>query len=265
MPWLSFKKALKSAAGRASIAAGILQLRCRQSMTIVTFHRVNDELPEDGLTCSSQKFTDFCRFFHKHFWVIPLSEQIDGCRRRQDMRGTLSITFDDGYADNFLVAAPILKRLKLPATFFVTTAFIDSSISPPWDDRLLVPQRWMTWDQVRALAAQGFEVGSHSHKHINFSIPDTSTVRTDLENSRTKLRQQLGVPARLFAYPYGGQQDISEASREIIKGIGFECCLSCFGGVNRCDTDPYHLRRITVGEWFATPHQFALEFVLGRI
>ncbi len=265
MPWVEFKKTLKSVAGRAAEATGLLERRCRQSMTIVTFHRVNDVLPEDGLTCSSQKFTEFCRFFRKHFRVIPLSEQVEGCRRGLDMRATLSVTFDDGYVDNFVVAAPILTRLKIPATFFVTTGFIGSSIAPPWDDQLRVPQHWMSWDQVRELATQGFDVGSHSHHHINLSTSNPSAVRVDLENSQKTLQQELGSPARLFAYPFGREGDISEVSRELIRSAGFDCCLSCFGGVNRLDADPYRLRRISIGEWFASPHQFALEFVLARI
>ena len=262
---LEFKKTLKSAAGRAAEAAGVMLRRPRNAMTIVTFHRINDELPEDGLTCCSAKFTAFCRFFLKYIRVLPLAEQIEGCRNGRDMGGTLSITFDDGYSDNFTVAAPILKTMAIPATFFVTTGFIDSAVVPAWDDTLRVPQHWMSWEQVRQLVAQGFDVGSHTEGHINLSTSDAAAIRADLETSRAKLQRELGMPPRLFAYPFGGEDDISETAREIIREIGFDCCLSCFGGINLRNTDPYHLRRISIGEWFASPHQFALEFILGRL
>jgi len=260
-----FKKALKSAAGRAAEAAGVLLRQANKSMTIVTFHRVNDQLPEDGLTCGSKKFATFCEFFLEHFRVVSLAEQIEGCRRGCDLGGTLSVTFDDGYADNFIVAAPILERLKIPATFFVTTGFIGSSVPAPWDEALEWAQSWMSWDQVRELAARGFHIGSHSDRHLMLSDTDPPKLRVDLETSKRTLEQELRTPARFFAYPFGGRKDISDASRQLVREIGFECCLSCFGGVNPVKSDPYFLQRINIGDWFASPHQFALEFILGRV
>ena len=262
---LQLKKTAKSAVGRMVEAAGLVDRHARTAMTIVAFHRVNDELPEDGLTCRSEKFAAFCRFFRKHFRVVRLSEQIEACREGRDMGGTLSVTFDDGYADNFLVAAPILTQMKIPATFFVTTGFIGSTIVPPWDDRLRVPQHWMNWEQVRVLHAQGFEIGCHGDRHLSLSATEPEVIYIDLETSREKLNRELGVRIGLFAYPFGGRGDISERSREIVQKIGFDCCLSCFGGVNPATSDPYHLRRVAIGEWFASPQQFALEFILRRI
>lgn len=260
-----FKKALKSAAGRAAEAAGILLRRAKKSMTIVTFHRVNDELPEDGLTCGSKKFREFCQLFLEHFRVISLADQIEACRRGVSLGGTLSVTFDDGYADNFTVAAPILEQFKIPATFFVTTSFIGTSLKAPWDEAFEPPLPWMSWDQVRQLAARGFAIGSHTDGHVMLSTTDPRRLRADLETSKRRLEKELRVPARLFAYPFGGRSDISNASRQLVREVGFECCLSCFGGVNPVKSDPYFLQRISIGDWFTSPHQFAMEFILGRV
>src|ERR1700693_3674727 len=117
-------KRVKGAIGHAAGFAGVFARGFRSKMVIVAFHRVNDGMPEDGLTCSSAKFEKFCRFFRSHFRVIPLWEQVAGRDGTQALGGTLSITLDDGYRDNFEVAAPILRKLDLPATFFVTTGFI---------------------------------------------------------------------------------------------------------------------------------------------
>lgn len=262
---LDVKKSVKSAVGRVAAATGAVDRRANQAMTIVAFHRVNDALPEDGITCRSEKFTAFCQFFLRHFQVVPLQEQIAACRQGRAMGGTLSVTFDDGYEDNFSVAAPILKRLNVPATFFVTTGFIGSTIVPPWDDALSIPQRWMSWTQVRTLRTQGFDIGCHTDRHVSLGSDDATTIRNDLETSQAKLERELGKRASLFAYPFGGQGDISEHARDLIKEMGFECCLSCFGGTNPVTSDPYHLQRVSIGEWFASPHQFALEFTLGRL
>ena len=125
------RKQLKSVLDRVAGLTGAYERRFRLQMTIVAFHRVNDRLVGDPLTCSAAKFEAFCNFFLTHFSVLPLSEQVAGARAGKDLGGTLSITFDDGYFDNSEVAAPILRRLQLPATFLVTTGFIGSQITPP--------------------------------------------------------------------------------------------------------------------------------------
>jgi peptidoglycan/xylan/chitin deacetylase (PgdA/CDA1 family) len=257
-------KTIKTIMGRVAGMTGVYAWDFRSKMTIVAFHRVNDEQAADGMTCSSAKFEAFCRFFQRHFRVISLSEQVAGCRARQDMGGTLSITFDDGYLDNFEVAAPILRKLHLPAAFFVTTGFIGSHALAPWDSDLLLQPSWMSWDHLRTLASQGFEVGCHTDTHIDMGSADPETVREELEISKRKLLDELGTPAQLFAYPFGGREHISARSRELVREAGFVCCISCFGGVNRQAANPYDLNRIGIADWFVTPDQFGLELVLDK-
>ncbi len=257
-------KGLKTILGRAAAATGIDARNFGSVMTIVAFHRVNDKLPEDGLTCPSAKFELFCRFFMRHFRVVSLSEQVAGARAGRSMAGSLSITFDDGYLDNYNVAAPILRRLALPATFFVTTGFIGSSIVPSWDRELSTPQSWMNWEQVRSLASQGFEIGCHSDTHLNLGEVALTEARSDLYASQAKIQRELGTAARLFAYPFGGPQHISEDSRQLIRELGFECCVACHGGTNAPIPDPFNLNRIGIAEWFSNPYQFSFEVVAGK-
>jgi peptidoglycan/xylan/chitin deacetylase (PgdA/CDA1 family) len=257
-------KGLKTILGRAAAVSGICARRFKSVMTIVAFHRVNDVLPEDGLTCPSAKFEAFCHFFLDHFSVVSLSEQVAGARAGRNMGGTLAVTFDDGYLDSYEVAAPILRKLRLPATFFVTTGFVGSSIVAPWDQGLPTRQSWMNWDQVRSLISQGFEIGCHSDTHLNFAEASAAEAHNDLRSSQAKLQNELGTEARLFAYPFGGQQHISESSRQLIRGLGFECCVSCHGGTNPPIPDPYDLNRIGIAQWFSNPYQFAWELALGK-
>ena len=258
-------RCVKDVLGRMADAGRIYARNFRSQMTIVAFHRISDEVAEDELTCDSRKFEAFCNFFRGHFRVLPLSEQIARCRAGGDLGGTLSITFDDGYRDNLEVAAPILRRLQLPATFFVTTGFVGSNTVPPWDRHLPRQPGWMSWDQVRALAAMGFEIGSHTDTHLDLASADADTVRTDLEVSRRKLSEALGRPPDLFAYPFGGREHITPHSREMVREAGFVCCASCHGGVNPVNPDPFSLNRIGIGDWFRSPHQFGFELATGRV
>lgn len=258
------KKKIKNVLGRAADAVGIFARDFRSKMLVVTFHRVNDWMEEDGITCSAARFESFCEFFRRHFRVVRLSEQVAGCRAGRNMGGTLSMTFDDGYRDNFEVVAPILRRLDLPATFFVATGFIGTDYAPPWDQHLSRQPGWMSWDQVRALRDQGFEIGAHTNEHIDLATQDPDAVRAELAKCRSKIEQALGVRPTLFAYPFGGRENMSPAALELVREAGFECCLASYGGVNPPVADPFKLNRISVGGWFATPHQLGLEILLRR-
>ena len=261
---ITLKQKIKEVLGRAAETAGLLQRDFRSKMVVVTFHRVNDWMQQDGITCSSAKFESFCEFFRTHFEIVRLSEQVAGCREGRFMGGTLSITFDDGYRDNFEVAAPMLRRLGLPAAFFITTGFIGTDYIPPWDRHLSQHPGWMNWDQVRALRDQGFEVGAHTDLHVNLAAMEPNSIRTELAQCRAKVQQELGSLPTLFAYPFGGQENISTRSIELVREAGFQCCLAAFGGVNRSGADPFRLNRISIGGWYVTPHQLGLEILLRR-
>jgi len=258
---LHSKRMLKSVLGRVAGASGAYEPAFRSTMMIVAFHRVNDQLPGGALTCGSAKFEAFCRFFQKYAHVLPLSQQVAGCREGSDMLGTVSITLDDGYLDNSEVAAPILRSLGLPATFFITTGFIGSRVIPPWDTDLPSQPGWMSWDNVRSLSSQGFEIGAHTDTHIDMGSADEQTVRLELDVCKRKIKQEVGIDVQLFAYPFGDQRNITDKSREIVRNCGFVCCASCYGGLNQRGADPFRLRRIPIAEWFSTPYQFGFEFL----
>lgn len=80
------------------------------------------------------------------FNVLPLVEAAERLGRGALPARALSITFDDGYADNEEVAAPILRRLGLHATFFVATGFLDGRNM--WNDRVIEAIRFCARDRL---------------------------------------------------------------------------------------------------------------------
>jgi peptidoglycan/xylan/chitin deacetylase (PgdA/CDA1 family) len=262
---IEMKKLVKSGIGQLFTTFGLHRAKLDSKVVITAFHRVNDQLPPDSLTCRSEMFERFCRYFKDNFRVVPLAEQISGLVSGRSMGGTLSITFDDGYLDNYEVAAPILDRLGLPATFFVTSDFIGSQRVPFWDCDLPFQPGWMTWDQVRDLAARGYSIGGHTVNHIDMGKEPPEIVREELRSSRARIEREVGRPVDLFAYPFGGEKNINEVSLELVKEAGFNCCMSCHGGTNEPRTDPFRLKRIPISTWFSTPQQLTAELVLGSI
>jgi peptidoglycan/xylan/chitin deacetylase (PgdA/CDA1 family) len=259
------RKRAKTVIGHLAAATGLYQWRFGSLSLVTAFHRVSDVIPEDGLTCSSQKFEAFCKFFSEHFRVVSLAEQVSGWRSGRDVGGTLSITFDDGYLDNFEVAAPILRKHNLPATFFIATGFIDSERVPIWDENLPQAPKWMSWDHVRELSCLGFDIGCHTVSHLDMGRSPMDLIELELHGSKAALQEQLGRPVDLFAYPFGGPEHISDESRSLVRDAGFICCASCYGGTNDNRTNPFNIRRIGIAQWFETPHQFGAELLRESI
>ncbi|EGV15975.1 polysaccharide deacetylase family protein [Thiocapsa marina] len=212
---------------------------------IVAFHRVDDLAYPNPLTCGITQFEECCELLARTFRVVPLSQQLDRLGR-EDCGGTLSITFDDGYLDNFEHAAPILERLGLPATFFVATGFIGTDAVAWWDRELPDTPKWMSWDQVRSLHSRGFDIGCHTVNHADLGSLAEKDAERELLESRQRLCRELNTEIDLFAYPYGGPEHMNAENLLIVKNSGLRCSLSCHGGVNAINSDPFSLRRIPI-------------------
>ena len=95
-------------------------------LPVLIYHRVLSQpdplLPNEP---SAAEFEGTMRWIKGTFNVIPLDEGVTGLKTGRLPERALCITFDDGYANNESIAAPILTRLGLHATFFIATGFLD--------------------------------------------------------------------------------------------------------------------------------------------
>ena len=128
-----------------------------------------------------------------------------------------ALTFDDGYESVYSQALPILEALAVPATVFLTIGFLDGAVSPPWRSThpALVAEyraqaahfRPLTWKQACELAHHPLvRVGSHTISHPMLGTISPEAARRELVESRSRLRQELGIEADLFSYPFGVQR-----------------------------------------------------------
>lgn len=129
-------------------------------LSILIFHRVLAQ--PDPLfpgEVDAARFDLVCRWMRQWFDVLPLDAAV-----RRLGQGTLparaaAITFDDGYEDNCSVALPILRRHGLPATFFVTTGFLDGGCM--WNDRIVEAIRGAAPGTLDLAAIGHPEFGAH--------------------------------------------------------------------------------------------------------
>jgi peptidoglycan/xylan/chitin deacetylase (PgdA/CDA1 family) len=115
----------------------------------------------------------------------------------------VSLTFDDGDADNFAVGT-VLEEYGLKATWYIPSGLVGQP-------------GYMTWDQLRQLADNGNEIGGHSLDHRNVGGLHGADLKHEVCDDRSNLMAHGFTPLS-FAYPYGGYSD--EAST-MVRDCGY--------------------------------------------
>lgn len=136
--------------------------------------------------------------------VAVLAGAAPGRTATSTARTIVSLTFDDGYANQYTAAAPILAAHGMHGTFFVPSGFVGSS-------------GYMTWSQVSALAAAGNEIGGHTVDHTDLPTVSADKARQEVCADRDRLLQH-GFAVTDFAYPYG---DFNPNVESIVQECGY--------------------------------------------
>lgn len=105
----------------------------------------------------------------------------------------------------------------------------------------------LSWDEARALADAGIELGAHTLLHPILSSLSPSEQRTELEGSRQRILEETGLAPRSFAIPNGTVQDFDADTLEIAREVGFDSVCTMVRGHNTAGVDPMRLKRIGVG------------------
>ncbi|MEQ1530353.1 MAG: polysaccharide deacetylase family protein [Methylococcales bacterium] len=145
-----------------SIASGLGK---RKKLSIFIYHRVHAEtdfMNPDEVT--AEKFLWQMELMAQHFNVLPLADAIDALKNDSLPPRAVCITFDDGYADNYLQALPILNKFSLPATFFIASGYLNGGRM--WNDSVTEAVR--VWPEsvldLTELELGKFDISSPSQK-----------------------------------------------------------------------------------------------------
>ncbi len=153
------------------------------------------------------------------------------------------ITFDDGTRDFAEHARPVLLQHGFFATLFVVSGHVGGVSS--WDQNLgELARPLLGWDDLRALSAEGFEIGSHTHRHRPLTTLTDDEAREELALSRTTLSEQLGGAPEQFAYPRGFYR---AEHRRLVREAGYSgACAVLLGWRDLWRSGPWSRMRMPI-------------------
>ena len=131
--------------------------RATGKLLVLTYHRVLETYDPIINEIDAVQFTQQMETLADYFNVISLAEGVERLQSGTLASGSVCVTFDDGYRDNFDVALPILSALNLPATFFVATGYLGNGIM--WNDVIIESMRSTSLQEIDLCE---FGLGKHA-------------------------------------------------------------------------------------------------------
>lgn len=196
-----------------------------RTIPILAYHRVGDLKGDHVPTVTAESFELQLRYLARHGWR---SMELHEVRQPDRRRRAVVLTFDDGYDGTASVAAPLLRQYGFRATVFVTPGEVGTP-------------GFMTWEQVRQIAGDGFTIGSHTMHHSYLPLLSREKAQQELVDSKQELEARLGRPVEWLSYPIGGYTADIQASA---KAAGYHGACTTNRGLSKRSLDPFAMRRI---------------------
>ncbi len=206
-----------------------------KGLMILTYHSIGNIVePDEAVT--PEEFEKQLQYIKENYKVIPLEEAVEYLQTDiEKISGSVVITFDDGYSDNYHSAYPLLKKHDFPATIFLVNDFINTD-----------GDKYLSAVQIREMEKNNISFGSHTITHRTLSSLTSEEIVKEVRDSKIALESQLGQKINSFAYPVGSRVDFNEEIVEIVKKSKYTCACSNMYGINNKNADIFSLKRIGI-------------------
>ena len=105
---------------------------------------------------------------------------------------------------------------------------------------------FMNWNQVKEMAEQGMEIGSHTHSHSLLTMLNEEQVEQELTISKRLIEEHTGRTCQFFTYPNGQLRDFKDVHIGLLKKLGYKLALTQNPGFNPPGSDLFKLKRINI-------------------
>jgi peptidoglycan/xylan/chitin deacetylase (PgdA/CDA1 family) len=192
----------------------------RTNGTVIAYHAVApcpESADPGNLYMPVERFEEQMAYLARRRAVVPLEAIVRGTAPR----GSLAITFDDGFRSVLTNAVPILREHGFHATVFVPTGWLGRRAA--WYDIHGCEVEVMDESELLEAEQLGIEIASHGHEHLDLERATAAEAEADIAASVEALTGLVGRPPRFLAYPWGRS---SEAARQAASAAGFDAAFS---------------------------------------
>lgn len=184
----------------------------------------------DYLYHHAYTFLNVTQLIHALTGKVPLPER------------PVVLTFDDGFADFYIHALPILSCYNITATLYITTGFVESTSGWLRRERE-TKQPMLTWSEITEISDSGIECGAHTHSHPKLDTLPLAIARNEILRSKDLLEQHLGQEVTSFAYPFG---HYTSDIRRLVKQAGFTSACAVNFAMCSATANHFTLERLMV-------------------
>jgi peptidoglycan/xylan/chitin deacetylase (PgdA/CDA1 family) len=200
---MSAKKKLLEALHAALHYSGASNIYSRlsnhESAVALMYHSVSSEKDRDWIDPDNDMpidlFEEQMHFLRKNCNVISLDHLYDRIVNHEPIEPrTVLITFDDGYRNNLVNAAPILKKYDLPAIIYLATGYIENG-DPQWIDELYSYFRHRKSDRLELPGLGGLDLSSKKEEKKAYGLLKRRLIESAMEERRlllVQVKRQLG-------------------------------------------------------------------------
>lgn len=199
------------------------------ALPVLYYHSVNVE-QDNELCMPPNQLREQMNYLKEHGYQTISPAQMASFLKGE---GTLPehpvlITFDDGYANNYTDAYPILQEFGFTATVFMISGALDSS-------------GFLSTRQIQELSTNGWTIGGHTKNHEHLPQLDAARQAQEMRDSKAVLEQKLGRPVSVFAYPYG---EYNAQVKKAVQDDGYALAFTTERGWVKQGADPLLLHRV---------------------
>ncbi|MBI3912646.1 MAG: polysaccharide deacetylase family protein [Chloroflexi bacterium] len=145
-------------------------------------------------------------------------------------RKPIVISFDDGWAEGYSVAFPLLRRYNFLGVYYVYTNPLGKS-------------QFLSRPQLKEMAGAGMDIEAHTLTHPHLRTLAGDAAFKEIAESKTNLEKEIGKPVTSFAYPFG---EHNGAITKLVKRAGFSSAVTIAPGYRQRADELYTLHRIRV-------------------
>lgn len=234
------------AAGICDILLSLLNMNLNNNyVRIINYHHILNE--------NTGNFEKHLQWYTNHFEDCDYKKLVNFLQKKyvfKDKPGIM-ITFDDGFADSYSNAYPLLQKHEFTGYYFVSTGLIGQN-------------GYMNRDQLKKMIKNNHIVGCHTYTHHRMDIKDSNaTLHREIVQAKTELESVLDNSIDLFCWVGGEENTYTKNAAAQIRNCGYKYAVMTNSEPVLQNTDAYQMQRTNINDdWDLSLVKFQLSGII---